>query len=141
MYGTSATKVAASKAVEVMTIVRSTPPTSERRSVRVSSAVTSRCASPIRRITDRLSRDATVSTPSPPTFIASMITVSPKGDQCTAVSTVTSPVTQIAETAVNRASTKDVGDLRDRKSTRLNSSHVAISYAVLCLKKKTNEHT
>src|SRR5699024_773240 len=28
----------------------------------------------------------TVSTPSPPTFIASMITVSPKGDQCTAVS-------------------------------------------------------
>src|SRR5690625_6891995 len=26
----------------------------------------------------------------------------------------------------------------DRKSTRLNSSHVAISYAVLCLKKKTN---
>src|SRR5690625_5459690 len=27
---------------------------------------------------------------------------------------------------------------RDRKSTRLNSSHVAISYAVFCLKKKTN---
>src|SRR5437870_9146929 len=25
---------------------------------------------------------------------------------------------------------------QDRKSTRLNSSHVAISYAVLCLKKK-----
>src|SRR5437870_12868383 len=25
----------------------------------------------------------------------------------------------------------------DRKSTRLNSSHVAISYAVFCLKKKT----
>src|SRR5207253_11148336 len=30
---------------------------------------------------------------------------------------------------------------RDRKSTRLNSSHVAISYAVFCLKKKKkNEH-
>src|SRR5690625_3817888 len=28
----------------------------------------------------------------------------------------------------------------DRKSTRLNSSHVAISYAVFCLKKKTNEY-
>src|SRR5207253_9954160 len=28
----------------------------------------------------------------------------------------------------------------DRKSTRLNSSHVAISYAVFCLKKK-NTHT
>src|SRR5690625_6228585 len=26
---------------------------------------------------------------------------------------------------------------KDRKSTRLNSSHVAISYAVFCLKKKT----
>src|SRR5437870_11134685 len=28
----------------------------------------------------------------------------------------------------------------DRKSTRLNSSHVAISYAVFCLKKKKNNH-
>src|SRR5690625_5944539 len=27
---------------------------------------------------------------------------------------------------------------QDRKSTRLNSSHVAISYAVFCLKKKRN---
>src|SRR5437870_11176551 len=29
----------------------------------------------------------------------------------------------------------------DRKSTRLNSSHVAISYAVFCLKKKNNHIT
>src|SRR5690625_1950594 len=29
----------------------------------------------------------------------------------------------------------------DRKSTRLNSSHVAISYAVFCLKKKKNSTT
>src|SRR3989454_5957561 len=28
------------------------------------------------------------------------------------------------------------GDLGDRKSTRLNSSHLVISYAVFCLKKK-----
>src|SRR5437660_9101218 len=28
------------------------------------------------------------------------------------------------------------GEVGDRKSTRLNSSHVAISYAVFCLKKK-----
>src|SRR5438477_6057059 len=28
--------------------------------------------------------------------------------------------------------------LRDRKSTRLNSSHMSISYAVFCLKKKTS---
>src|SRR5690625_6256419 len=30
-----------------------------------------------------------------------------------------------------------IGPGLDRKSTRLNSSHVAISYAVFCLKKKT----
>src|SRR5699024_11952891 len=29
----------------------------------------------------------------------------------------------------------------DRKSTRLNSSHVSISYAVFCLKKKTQQNT
>src|SRR5690625_7168410 len=29
---------------------------------------------------------------------------------------------------------------RERKSTRLNSSHVAISYAVFCLKKKKSPH-
>src|SRR5690625_5621950 len=29
---------------------------------------------------------------------------------------------------------------QDRKSTRLNSSHVAISYAVFCLKKKKSTH-
>src|SRR5256885_12964039 len=35
---------------------------------------------------------------------------------------------------------KDVAE-RDRKSTRLNSSHLVISYAVFCLKKKsTPEH-
>src|SRR5690349_23877419 len=32
-----------------------------------------------------------------------------------------------------------VAGLRDRKSTRLNSSHVEISYAVFCLKKKKKE--
>src|SRR5690625_5459974 len=31
----------------------------------------------------------------------------------------------------------DIQEHVDRKSTRLNSSHVAISYAVFCLKKKT----
>src|SRR5256885_10920519 len=30
---------------------------------------------------------------------------------------------------------------RDRKSTRLNSSHLVISYAVFCLKKKNDNHT
>src|SRR3712207_8537222 len=32
------------------------------------------------------------------------------------------------------------GEERDRKSTRLNSSHANISYAVFCLKKKNNAH-
>src|SRR5690625_3224467 len=31
---------------------------------------------------------------------------------------------------------RELGFVLDRKSTRLNSSHVAISYAVFCLKKK-----
>src|SRR5207249_11555377 len=31
---------------------------------------------------------------------------------------------------------KDIQTTKDRKSTRLNSSHVSISYAVFCLKKK-----
>src|SRR5439155_26069630 len=34
----------------------------------------------------------------------------------------------------------DAAAAGDRKSTRLNSSHVAISYAVFCLKKKTYTH-
>src|SRR2546430_6915439 len=33
----------------------------------------------------------------------------------------------------------DLQVLRDRKSTRLNSSHSQISYAVFCLKKKKNK--
>src|SRR5690606_41183117 len=35
------------------------------------------------------------------------------------------------------ASGYDILSHKDRKSTRLNSSHVKISYAVFCLKKKT----
>src|SRR3712207_8596217 len=34
-----------------------------------------------------------------------------------------------------------VRDVEDRKSTRLNSSHANISYAVFCLKKKKNTRT
>src|SRR5436305_3503918 len=33
-----------------------------------------------------------------------------------------------------------IDDITDRKSTRLNSSHVRISYAVFCLKKKKTAH-
>src|SRR5256885_11298268 len=34
-----------------------------------------------------------------------------------------------------------VGHRPDRKSTRLNSSHLVISYAVFCLKKKNTAHS
>src|SRR2546430_11339193 len=41
--------------------------------------------------------------------------------------------------AIHQAETTvDFARRRDRKSTRLNSSHSQISYAVFCLKKKTN---
>src|SRR3989442_6948324 len=38
-------------------------------------------------------------------------------------------------------STRAQAGERDRKSTRLNSSHVRISYAVFCLKKKKRDRT
>src|SRR5262245_64379254 len=44
------------------------------------------------------------------------------------------PLASVAAAAVPACSTH-----RDRKSTRLNSSHLGISYAVFCLKKKTRE--
>src|SRR5690625_7083511 len=50
----------------------------------------------------------------------------------------------LADRAVELQKGKDkvnfIPERLDRKSTRLNSSHVAISYAVFCLKKKRGEH-
>src|SRR3712207_8381766 len=40
-----------------------------------------------------------------------------------------------------RGSRHDTGEVLDRKSTRLNSSHANISYAVFCLKKKKKNYT
>src|SRR2546430_7405366 len=50
-----------------------------------------------------------------------------------------------AQTPKSGAMTKHAGRatdglIRDRKSTRLNSSHSQISYAVFCLKKKKKYH-
>src|SRR3712207_8618563 len=42
----------------------------------------------------------------------------------------------IAKTAID----KRLAQIVDRKSTRLNSSHANISYAVFCLKKKKTQH-
>src|SRR3712207_7047815 len=41
--------------------------------------------------------------------------------------------------ALGTALTERNGGRRDRKSTRLNSSHANISYAVFCLKKKNDK--
>src|ERR1039458_10433629 len=39
------------------------------------------------------------------------------------------------------ASSRNMPQPSDRKSTRLNSSHLGISYAVFCLKKKKKQHS
>src|SRR2546422_2463108 len=48
------------------------------------------------------------------------------------------PVIELGDLFVHE---RQGGALRDRKSTRLNSSHGYISYAVFCLKKKKKERT
>src|SRR5690625_3206 len=45
-------------------------------------------------------------------------------------------VETFVERRKGKATKEDAQNILDRKSTRLNSSHVAISYAVFCLKKK-----
>src|SRR5256885_9598609 len=50
-------------------------------------------------------------------------------------------VTVHATPAVAMAALPRAGRRLDRKSTRLNSSHLVISYAVFCLKKKRTEKT
>src|SRR3712207_7898868 len=45
-----------------------------------------------------------------------------------------------AEAAAQRAEWLVISEILDRKSTRLNSSHANISYAVFCLKKKKTKH-
>src|SRR5690625_6977275 len=47
------------------------------------------------------------------------------------------PLHEIAGLKVENVEDYLTSERIDRKSTRLNSSHVAISYAVFCLKKKT----
>src|SRR3712207_7245405 len=48
---------------------------------------------------------------------------------------------ELLVTSMDRDGTKIGYDLElDRKSTRLNSSHANISYAVFCLKKKKNDN-
>src|SRR5256885_8355568 len=59
---------------------------------------------------------------------------------------VSGPVTGIFAESPDRVFFIQRGELKlpenngDRKSTRLNSSHLVISYAVFCLKKKKHAH-
>src|SRR6266498_5116675 len=48
-------------------------------------------------------------------------------------------ISSVAAVLTDPETTSSPG-LRDRKSTRLNSSHVRISYAVFCLKKKKKQY-
>src|SRR5437868_9880897 len=50
------------------------------------------------------------------------------------------PRLTFASFVVGRSNTLAHAADQDRKSTRLNSSHVSISYAVFCLKKKKKEY-
>src|SRR5699024_2625652 len=49
------------------------------------------------------------------------------------------PVDLLVVNAGGGSTPREVEDTPDRKSTRLNSSHVSISYAFFCLKKKKNK--
>src|SRR5258708_16797412 len=57
--------------------------------------------------------------------------------------TVSPTITRVVKTAKPQglgSQALGFGSLEDRKSTRLNSSHQIISYAVFCLKKKKYKH-
>src|SRR5688500_19827407 len=49
---------------------------------------------------------------------------------------VETPLIAMTKAEIVRAAVEAGAPLEDRKSTRLNSSHLVISYAVFCLKKK-----
>src|SRR5256885_10463943 len=53
-----------------------------------------------------------------------------------AAAQVAAAIARGADSLLVRADRAERGLRRDRKSTRLNSSHLVISYAVFCLKKK-----
>src|SRR5439155_25028391 len=79
--------------------------------------------------------------PRPPLFPYTTLFRSPAADgdvhkaYSKGLGTLAFPVDFFAVFAAEK-STGNASVPRDRKSTRLNSSHVAISYAVFCLKKK-----
>src|SRR5207245_11443889 len=51
------------------------------------------------------------------------------------------PALRAVDRLLERAQRRAMERMQDRKSTRLNSSHGSISYAVFCLKKKIKDDT
>src|SRR5688500_19292743 len=56
-------------------------------------------------------------------------------------STLWTPCTTSSPASTSTVAASAASGALDRKSTRLNSSHLVISYAVFCLKKKKKRHT
>src|SRR3712207_8608479 len=50
------------------------------------------------------------------------------------------PLAEYRDHALDRVDDRKAGGYGDRKSTRLNSSHANISYAVFCLKQNISNH-
>src|SRR5438477_5879870 len=61
-----------------------------------------------------------------------------KGDDRNVIEKKSEALAQASAGIAQRAHAAEGGGAGDRKSTRLNSSHMSISYAVFCLKKKNN---
>src|SRR5437899_12722612 len=55
---------------------------------------------------------------------------------CSSFASLSSLFVKTNRMGMNSSSLSCTSDVTDRKSTRLNSSHLGISYAVFCLKKK-----
>src|SRR5690606_22208179 len=79
--------------------------------------------------------DLLSSAPSQATTL-SMYEITSLMDKLTVDKIMTTPVIAVDENCSLAGAARIMLDNRDRKSTRLNSSHVKISYAVFCLKKK-----
>src|SRR3712207_6892967 len=63
-----------------------------------------------------------------------------RDDEAAAAEPVLSAVAEGSARRRDGRRVEETGHGGDRKSTRLNSSHANISYAVFCLKKKNNNH-
>src|SRR3989454_6658298 len=66
--------------------------------------------------------------------------VSAGSNQVAGASDESAKVSVQASSAIEEV-TSTMHEMRDRKSTRLNSSHLVISYAVFCLKKKKHANS